>query len=250
MFPIRDHNPSRRLAIVTYGLILTNVVIHLFVMASVTTDRALFELYWTYALIPSELSSGRSFPTLITSTFLHGDIWHLAGNMLFLFIFGDNLEDQLGHVGFLVFYLACGAGAALAQWVSDPWSPIPTIGASGAIAGVMGAYLLLFPKARIDIFVFLIIMIRIFPVPAWLMLGLWFALQILGGVGADPDMGGVAYWAHAGGFVIGLVLMVPLWLSKGGPDFWNRTHGHPPHPDKEYGRLSPSRVPAVRKGPT
>jgi membrane associated rhomboid family serine protease len=249
MFPIRDHNPSTRLAIVTYGLIATNVIIHLIVMVSITTDRALFELYGNYALIPSELSSGRSFPTLITSTFLHGDLLHLAGNMLFLFIFGDNLEDTLGHFGFLAFYLICGAGAALAQWISDPWSPIPTIGASGAIAGVMGGYLLLFPKAKVDIFIFLIFIIRIIPVPAWLMLGLWFLLQIVGGVGADPDTGGIAYWAHAGGFVIGLVLMVPVWLYKGGTDFWDRNAGHPPHPDKDWGKLSQSRIPKVRQGP-
>lgn len=249
MFPIRDHNPSARLAVVTYGLILTNVVIHLLVMISVQTDRELFNLYGDYALIPAALSNGQSFPTLITSTFLHGDILHLAGNMLFLYIFGDNLEDTLGHVGFLAFYLVCGAGAALVQWFSDPWSPIPMIGASGAIAGVMGAYLLLFPRAKVDIFIFLIIIIRIIPIPAWIMLGLWFLLQIFNGIGADPQAGGVAHWAHAGGFVIGILLILPVWLYLGGPDFWNRTAGHPPHPDKDWGKLSQSAVPAVRRGP-
>lgn len=244
MIPIRDHNPSTRLAYVTWLLMAANVVVHLAGMVLITTQRELIEFYTTYAMVPARISNGENFISLLTSTFVHGDLWHLAGNMLFLWIFGDNLEDEMGHLGFLVFYLVAGAGAGLAQWVTEPWSPVPTIGASGAIAGVMGAYLLMFPKSRVDVLVFLIIIFRVIPVPAWLMLGLWFALQLFNGVGSDPLTGGVAYWAHAGGFVIGLVLALPLWLRRGGPAFWARTHGHPPHPEATYAL---SRIPQVTR---
>ena len=120
------------------------------------------------------------------------------------------------------------------------------VGASGAIAGVMGAYLLLFPKARVDVFFFFIVFFRVFPVPAWIMLGVWFALQVGSGVMIRADEGGVAHWAHAGGFVAGLVLALPLWLIRGGPAFWNRTHGRPPHPEATY-PVSKSRIPIVRR---
>lgn len=150
----------------------------------------------------------------------------------------------MGHVGFLAFYLASGVLAGLAHTLSAQGSFVPTVGASGAIAGVMGGYLLLFPKARVDVLVIIVIIFKVFPVPAWLMLGLWFGLQLLNSVGADPNAGGVAYWAHAGGFVVGLVLTLPLWLRLGGPAFWARTHGHPPHPEARY---DPSRIPVVRR---
>jgi len=247
MFPIRDHNPSERIAWVTWALIVVNVAIHLYVVGTVTSDRALFDHYTAWAMIPALVSEGAALHTLVSSMFLHGDIWHLAGNMLFLWIFGDNMEDTLGHIGFLLFYLACGVASAGAQWLAEPLSPIPVIGASGAIAGVMGGYLLLFPKARVDILIFLVVLVRILPIPAWLMLGLWFAFQILAGVGSDPTTGGVAYWAHAGGFVIGLALMFPLWLSRGGPRWWDRTDGHPPHPDAAWGPLTPTTVPRVTR---
>jgi membrane associated rhomboid family serine protease len=247
MFPIRDHNPSQRIAFVTWALIVVNVAIHLLVSVQITTDRALYDHYLDWAMIPASVTQGADLHTLLSSMFLHGDIWHLAGNMLFLWIFGDNMEDTLGHLGFLLFYLACGAASAGAQWIADPLSPIPVIGASGAIAGVMGGYLLLFPKARVDILIFLVVLVRILPIPAWLMLGLWFAFQILAGVGSDPTTGGVAYWAHAGGFAIGLAFMLPLWLARGGPGWWDRTDGHPPHPDAAWGPLAPSTVPRVTR---
>jgi membrane associated rhomboid family serine protease len=176
--------------------------------------------------------------------FLHGGPLHLIGNMLFLWIFGDNMEEEMGHGGFLGFYLAGGIAAAALQVMADPGSSVPMVGASGAIAGVMGGYLLLFPKARVDILLFFVIIIRIIPVPAWLMLGIWFGLQLLGGYGADTRMGGVAYWAHAGGFVAGLVLTLPVWLRRGGPAFWSRTRGHPPHPEARY-RAARTGVPRV-----
>ncbi|MEO1638903.1 MAG: rhomboid family intramembrane serine protease [Pseudomonadota bacterium] len=244
MFPIRDHNPSERTPYVTLCLIALNVAIFLWGLVANTTDLALSRFYFDWALIPALISQGEQYHTFLTSTFLHGGFMHLAGNMLFLWIFGDNLEDEMGHIPFLLFYLACGVGAGFAQYVTDPSSAIPTVGASGAIAGVMGGYLLLFPKARVDIFIFLIIIFRILPIPAWLMLGLWFALQLFNGVSVDTSGGGVAYWAHAGGFVIGLVLTIPLWLRLGGTLFWRQTHGHPPHPEATYRRSS---VPVVRR---
>ena len=246
MFPIRDHNPSHGTPFVTWSLIAVNVIIHLVVMTTVTDDRSLSRLYYDYAMIPARLTGGEAWGSLVTSTFLHGGLMHLAGNMLFLWIFGDNLEETLGHAGFLVFYLLSGAGATAAQWAIEPYSQIPVIGASGAIAGVMGGYLLLFPRAKVDILLILIVFVRIFPIPAWIMLGLWFGLQLVNGLGSIGAVGGgVAYWAHAGGFVIGLALMVLPWLLRGGPAFWSRTEGHPPHAEADYGRLSKSGVPVV-----
>jgi membrane associated rhomboid family serine protease len=166
--------------------------------------------------------------------------------MLFLWIFGDNLEDEMGHLPYLLFYLLSGIAAAALQVASDPYSQVPMVGASGAIAGVMGAYLLLFPKARVDVFFFFIVFFRVFPIPAWIMLGIWFALQVGSGVMIRADQGGVAHWAHAGGFVAGLVLAFPLWLVRGGPAFWSRTHGRPPHPEATY-PVARSRIPSVRR---
>lgn len=244
MFPIRDHNPSERVPFVTLTLIAINVVVFLAGLALLQTDRQLSQFYFDYALLPARLEAGENYSALLTSIFLHGGIMHLGGNMLFLWIFGDNLEDEMGHLPFLAFYLISGIGAGLVHYASDPGSIIPTVGASGAIAGVMGGYLLLFPKARVDIFLFFIVFFRILPVPAWIMLGVWFAMQLVSGVRVDAGAGGVAYWAHAGGFVIGAVLTVPLWLRRGAKQFWQRTDGHPPHPEATYGRSS---VPVVRK---
>jgi membrane associated rhomboid family serine protease len=244
MFPIRDHNPSTRVPYVTIGLIVVNVLIYLWGLGALDTNRALSQFYFDYALLPVRLTNGENYTALVTSMFLHGGFMHLAGNMLFLWIFGDNLEDEMGHLPFLLFYLASGVGAGLAQVTGEPNSAIPMIGASGAIAGVMGGYLLLFPKARVDVLLILIVFIRIFPIPAWIMLGIWFAIQIFSGVSVDTSGGGVAYWAHAGGFVVGLVLTIPLWLKEGGPAFWRRPDGHPPHPDAVYTR---SAVPTVRR---
>ena len=152
----------------------------------------------------------------------------------------------MGHGGYLLFYLACGLLSALAHVISAPYSPVPTVGASGAIAGVMGGYLLLYPKAKVDILIIFIVFFRIFPIPAWIMLGLWLGMQFIGGVGADPTVGGVAYWAHAGGFIVGMVLTIPLWLRLGGPRFWTTTDGHPPHPQATY-PTSASRIPKVKR---
>ena len=229
MFPIRDHNPSNRTPFVVYTLMALNIVIFLMSLDFRNDDRLLWEHYQQWALFPARIIAGDGYYTLVTSTFLHGGLMHLAGNMLFLWIFGDNMEDQMGHGGFLIFYLICGIGASLLQVMSNPDSTIPVVGASGAIAGVMGGYLLLFPEARIDILLILIIFFRIFTIPAWIMLAVWMGMQVFGGLGSDRDSGGVAYWAHGGGFVVGLVLTVPLWIKLGGTSFWARTDGHPDH---------------------
>lgn len=246
MLPIRDHNPSGRTPYVTYALIAINVIVFLSYWPLFDNLRALDQFFYDWALIPRFVSQRGDYEGLFTSMFLHGGLMHLAGNMLFLWIFGDNIEDEMGHFGYLLFYLAAGIGAGAVHVVSAPYSQVPTVGASGAIAGVMGSYLLLFPKARVDIFLFFIIFFRILPIPAWLMLGLWFALQLFNGVGADPLAGGVAYWAHAGGFVIGVTLTLPLFLRRGGPRFWARTDGHPPHPEADY-QIGRSRIPVIKR---
>ena len=243
MFPIRDHNPSGRTPFVVYALIALNVLAFLAYLSVMDNDRALWRLYTDWGIVPVAVSHGTGLHGLFTSLFLHAGFMHLGGNMLFLWIFGDNLEDQMGHLGFLVFYLACGLAAAGAQIAVNPSEGVPMVGASGAIAGVMGGYLLLFPKARVDVLAIIIVIIKIFTIPAWVMLGVWFVLQLFGGfslMGGD----GVAYWAHAGGFVAGVVLALPLFFRRGGTVFWDRTHGHPPHPPIDYHR---SRIPEVRR---
>jgi membrane associated rhomboid family serine protease len=246
MLPIRDHNPSGRRPYVTYTLIVINVLIFLAFNLSLGEGRALNLFFYEWGMVPAQISAGQDYYSLVTSQFLHGGIMHIGGNMLFLWIFGDNMEDEMGHIPFLLFYLASGVFAALAQWVVEPASQVVTIGASGAIAGVMGGYLLLFPKAKVDILLILIVFFKIFPIPAWFMLGVWFLLQVGNGVISDPDLGGVAYWAHAGGFVVGLLLTIPVFIRLGGFAFWERTHGMPPHPEAEYD-LSKTGVPRVRR---
>ncbi|PUB16167.1 rhomboid family intramembrane serine protease [Yoonia sediminilitoris] len=244
MFPIRDHNPSESVPYITYGLIAANIGIYLITLILFPDDRALYRLYADYAMIPARLTVEQTYSTLFTSTFLHAGFMHLAGNMLFLWVFGDNLEDKMGHAPFLMFYLLSGLGAGMAQYLSETMSPVPMVGASGAIAGVMGGYLLMFPKARVDILIFFVVFFRILPVPAWIMLGLWFGMQLFNGVLFNTVGGGVAYWAHAGGFVAGMILTFPLWLRAGGTGFWKRTGGHPDHPAATYRRSS---VPLVRR---
>lgn len=244
MFPIRDHNPSGRTPYVVYGLLAANILVFLSYSGLFSDERALTWFFMEYGIVPRRITMGEGYATLFTSMFLHAGFMHLAGNMLFLWIFGDNLEDEMGHVGFLLFYLACGIGAALIHVIVAPYSTVPTVGASGAIAGVMGGYLLLYPRARVDVLIILIIFIQIVSVPAWLMLGLWFLFQLVGSVNINPDGGGVAYWAHTGGFVVGLILTLPHWLRLGGPDFWHRTRGHPRHPAHEY-RITSSRIPKL-----
>ncbi|MFT6024374.1 MAG: membrane associated rhomboid family serine protease [Ascidiaceihabitans sp.] len=242
MLPIRDHNPSGRTPYVTFALMAANILIFLsYGMAEISTVNA---VYYEWAMIPARISFGEGYYTFVTSMFLHGGWMHLAGNMLFLWIFGDNIEDEMGHIPYLIFYLATGILAGLVQYLTATQSGVPTVGASGAIAGVMGGYLLLYPKAKIDILLILIVFFRIFPIPAWIMLMAWFAMQFFGGWGADPDTGGVAYWAHAGGFVAGIILAVPIWLKRGATRFWQANDFHPPHPEAKYDL---SRIPKVSR---
>lgn len=243
MFPLRDHNPSGRTPLVTYALIVANVAV--FLSYALTLDETgIGYVFYNWGLVPRFISEGVGLPGIVTHMFLHGGWMHLIGNMLFLFIFGDNMEDEMGHAGFLAFYLIAGLAAAALQYYAAPMSEIPMVGASGAIAGVMGGYLLLFPKARVDVLFIIVIFIRILPIRAWIVLGIWFCLQIFSGVTTPTDGGGVAYWAHAGGFVAGVLMTLPLWHRLGGVAFWNRTHGEPPHTVAEY-PLSKSSIPRV-----
>ncbi len=238
MFPIKDHNPSERTPYVTIGLIVINVLVYLYSSQLAATQAQLGAFYYDWASVPALVTDGRQTHTIITSMFLHAGLLHIGLNMLFLWIFGDNMEDAFGHIGFLLFYLASGIAANLAHVASAPDSQIPMIGASGAIAGVMGGYLLLFPRARIDVIVIFIIFFKRFTVPAWVMLIFWFALQLLAGIGSDPATGGVAYWAHIGGFAAGFLLTVPYWLRHHGPAYWRANQGRPPHPPGEIERVT------------
>lgn len=216
MVPLHDNNPTRTTPFITYGLIGLNVLIFLYQI--MLPAQALRQFIGSWGVIPVLLSASFDgqvpiivWITLITSQFLHGGLLHVGGNMLYLWVFGNNVEDKLGHWRFLGFYLVCGVLAALMQWFFSQESEIPLIGASGAIAGVMGAYILRFPKAQILTLVPLLIFITTIRVPAYLFLGFWFVLQAFNsvvslGMSADGNVGGVAYWAHAGGFVFGAVL--------------------------------------------
>ena len=246
MFPIRDHNPSERTPVVTYALIALNVLIFFSYAGDFPDGARLAAIFDTFALTPAKFSAGLQYEALVTSMFLHAGLLHLGGNMLFLWIFGDNLEDIFGHLGFLGFYLASGVAAGLAQVWSAPGATVPMVGASGAIAGVMGGYLLLFPRARVDVLIIIIFIVRMIALPAWAMLGVWFGLQLVSGYATfGVNAGGVAYIAHAGGFVAGLALALPVFVRLGGPGFWNRTHGAPPHPARPVRRRQ-TPIPRVR----
>ena len=202
MIPLRDIIPSRTTPVVTIALIVVNVLVFLYELALGRGVDA-FTLYW--GLVPAAFS----WVTVLTSMFLHGGFLHVAGNMLYLWIFGDNVEDRMGHGRFLVFYLLCGVAAALAQTITAPDSLVPMVGASGAIAGVMGAYFVLYPKSRIVTLVPLFFFFQIIEVPAILFLGIWFLMQFVSGLGsivtvAARSTGGIAFWAHVAGFVAGI----------------------------------------------
>lgn len=229
MVPIRDDNPSRTTPYVTYTLIGLNILVFLYELS--LSGPQLQSFFNTWALVPAEFTASfQSGPsgtvladealTLITSQFLHGGWLHLGGNMLYLWVFGNNVEDEMGHVRFLIFYLLCGALAGLAQYFFSPGSTIPSLGASGAIAGVLGAYILRFPRARIVALIPIFIIFFTFRVPAIVFLGFWFVQQAflsIASLNADATGGGIAYWAHAGGFVFGAVLgpLFGLFSSRG-----------------------------------
>lgn len=208
MIPIKDHNPSGKSPFITYVLISLNVLVFFYMIA--LSSNAFEAFLYQYALVPERFLAGKQNFALFSSMFLHGGLGHLLGNMLFLHIFGDNLEDALGRLGYLIFYLLSGIGASALQILVNPGSSIPQLGASGAIAGVMGGYLALFPKRKIDVLFGIGLFFRRATVPAYFMLFYWIAFQFLFGVGSlaamDQAMGGVAYFAHLGGFATGWLL--------------------------------------------
>ncbi len=223
MVPLNDENPVKITPYVTYALIAINVLLFLVEMSLSPPQLAQFFQQW--AVVPSQLSESLRYPldyshetflewfTLVSAQFLHAGWLHLGGNMLYLWIFGNNLEEQLGRTRFIIFYLLCGILASLAQWYFSPQSQIPSLGASGAIAGVMGAYIIRYPGARILTLLPLGFFITTVRIPAVWFLGIWFVQQALYGIaslGASANVGmeggGVAYWAHAGGFVFGAIL--------------------------------------------
>lgn len=217
MIPLKDHNPSARFPFVTYALIAINMAIFAYGFFALGTDAQLIDFYEQYALKPIEVTNGQELSTLITSMFLHGGILHLLGNMWFLYVFGDNLESRLGHLPYLLFYLVSGLAATGLQILTNVDSEIFNLGASGAIAGVMGGYILLYPKVKVDALLALGFIFQRIRVPAFVVLGLWFGYQVISGIIdlGGPDIGGVAFWAHAGGFIAGVLLLLPLKvLSK------------------------------------
>jgi membrane associated rhomboid family serine protease len=223
MIPIRDDNPTTIPPIVTIAIIGLCALVFLW-QVSLPSDAATRAVY-SFGVIPAVLFGRDALPpelarvpaelTVLTAMFLHGGWMHLIGNMLYLWIFGNNIEDSMGHVRFVIFYVLCGAAAALAQSALDPGSIVPMIGASGAIAGVLGAYLVLFPRAHVLVLVPLGFFTQLLRLPALLVLGFWFVLQLFeGGLIAANGESSVAYWAHIGGFVAGIVL---IFLLRGRP---------------------------------
>ena len=202
-FPYKDDNPRVLFPFVNFGIIILNVLVFLGQFWISGNDPGIGRsLVYMYGFVPAEFNP----LTIFTSMFMHGGFAHIIGNMWFLYIFGDNVESILGHVKYFMFYLACGIGAALAQFFVEPASQVPMIGASGAVAGVLGAYMIRFPKARVHVLAVIIIFITTFVVPAQIVLGLWFLMQLSGGLGSlgVDTTGGVAWFAHIGGFIIGV----------------------------------------------
>jgi len=212
MIPLRDNVPSRGIPFVNYALIGANVLAFLF---ELSLGRDLQTFIYAFGMVPERvITIATQHPAMIhwavlpvlTSMFLHGGWLHLLGNMLFLYIFGDNVEGAMGHTRYMVFYLACGFAASLTHLILNPSSPVPTVGASGAIAGVLGAYFLLFPAARVVTIVPIFFFIQIVEIPAFILLGFWFVFQFLSGsmeLFTARTSAGVAWWAHIGGFIAG-----------------------------------------------
>ena len=215
MIPLRDDNPAQRVPFVTRAIIVANVIVFVY---ELSLADGMNELLRDWGVVPGRLFAAltgeTSLPvelsTLVTSLFLHGGWLHLIGNMWYLWIFGDNVEDRFGHVGYLLFYLAAGMVAGVVQYATNPASTLPTVGASGAIAGVLGAYAVAYPTARVVTLVPIFFFIQIMALPALVVLGLWFVLQFFSGALtlAASVSGGVAFWAHVGGFAFGALAML------------------------------------------
>ena len=235
MFPISDVIPSRTRPVVTMAVIALNTLVFLYQFT--LSDDDLQRLVYAAGVVPGAFS----LPDLVTSMFLHADLVHFLGNMVFLWIFGDNVEDRLGHGRYVLFYLTAGSAAAMAQIVAAPLSDSPIIGASGAIAAIMGAYFVLYPQSRVLTAVFLVIFLDVIEIPAVFFLGVWFLLQLVHASMTPGD--GIAFWAHAGGFVVGLV--AGGWLryrDRTLRHYWVRTERdrHETQGTRETGKQSPS----------
>ena len=220
MIPIKDQIPTRHVPIVNYLLIAANIAVFILQWLSGPYQEA---LVYKFAVSPAQFTSGidvGDVTDIFTSMFMHAGLFHLGGNMLYLWIFGDNVEDCMGKFKYLMFYLIGGVVASLAHIITNPNSQIPTVGASGAIAAVLGAYLVLYPKSRVLTIIPLGFFIRLTMIPASIVLGLWFALQILSGVlsSGSGDVAGVAFWAHVGGFIAG-VIMARLFVKHRRPEY-------------------------------
>jgi rhomboid family protein len=225
MFPLHDDNPTQTVPYVTWSLIAACVLVFLWQRS---LADAVQNAVYTFGMIPAVLLDGRSLPveldvlpawmTVFTSMFLHGGWMHLIGNMLYLWIFGNNVEDAMGHRRFILFYLLCGALAALTQATMNPASEVPMVGASGAISGVLGAYVLLYPRARVLVVFPILILIYTARIAAYWVLGFWFVMQLLSTAASAGQEGGVAFAAHIGGFVAGLVL-IPFFKHRHVPLF-------------------------------
>lgn len=219
MIPIRVDNPTRRFPLVTVALVVVNVVVFGYELS--LSDAELRAFIETWAVNPARLVAEPLSPhvlvTLLTAMFLHGGWLHLGGNMLYLWLFGNNVEDELGRPKFIAFYLVTGVAATLAHVLVTGAADVPLLGASGAIAGLLGAYLLLFPRTRVVAIIPIFFIIEVARVRAAFVIGFWFLMQLIMGLGAispEAARGGVAWWAHIGGFVAGLALIAPRWLAK------------------------------------
>ena len=228
MIPLRDANPVRRTPIVTIALIVACAVAFAYRLGAESNagETGVEELFFTFGIVPAELLGdlergrfiGEETLAVFTSMFLHVNLIHLVGNLIYLWIFGNNIEDRLGRLGFILFYLGGGIAAAVAQVAIDPSSRVPMVGASGAISAVLGAYLVLFPGARILSLVFLGFFYQLIEVPALIVLGFWFLLQLIDGIGSlglAGAEGGVAFFAHIGGFVFGVLIGIVVRAAGG-----------------------------------
>ncbi len=216
MIPFHDENPTKHFPLLTILLIGANIFVFFWEFSYPGQAASLF---LNYGLVPYELMQSpiQTYPNVFSAMFLHAGFMHLAGNMLYLWIFGNNIEDVLGKVRFILFYLVCGVIAAMCHVFMDTGSQIPMVGASGAISGILGAYLMLFPKARVKTLVFLGILITIIRIPASILLILWLGLQIYSNLASGNVGGGVAWMAHIGGFVAGMILILPFKASLQSP---------------------------------
>ena len=211
MIPIRDDNARHHFPVVTVSLIAANVII--FIYQSLLPSVQVTEFILEYGAVPYYITNGTHFGTIFSSMFLHGGILHLGGNMLYLFIFGDNIESVLGSLRYLLFYLLCGVAAFASHYLFDLSSQVPMIGASGAISGVLGAYAVRFPHARVSVLLPMIIIWQVITIPAVLVLGFWFVMQLFSGATGSAQSGGVAWLAHVGGFVAGVLFML-VWKRR------------------------------------